>query len=223
LQELATANDLWLKYPVAWFDMHADASGKGCDLSGNSRRNAFFVEQQSGRFIDVSDSLPHLAAFSPAPTRGLAIADTDLDGRLDYVEARQFAAPIFHRNTSLAAENAAFLGLSPRFLVFQLGQGELDRAFTADQLPERLPRTRPAMSMHVLVRLSDGRHFELEADGGNGHSGKRSPDLHFGLGAVPAGTMADLEFSWRSHGGVVRTAHYEKVPVNHHYFVFLQP
>jgi hypothetical protein len=42
-----------------------------------------------------------------------------------------------------------------------------------------------------------------QVDGGNGHSGKRSPDLHFGLGHVPSDTQVQVDLEWRDPKGQV--------------------
>lgn len=222
LQELATANDSLLKRVGAWFDMDADADGIGCDLSGNARGNPFFVRQASGRYADASAWLGHLRHGEAAPTRGLAIGDADLDGRLDYVEARQFAAAEFHHNVSVVAGGNAFIGLSPRFLVGALGAAP-DAPMPLEQARKLAARSRPALGASVDIKLSDGRHFHAEVDGGNGHSGKRGPDLHFGLGKTRPGVTAELVFSWRSYDAKPETARYANVPLGQHLFVFLQP
>ena len=41
-----------------------------------------------------------------------------------------------------------------------------------------------------------------QVDGGNGHAGKRSPDLHFGLGAQSAAVKVDIK--WRDNYGNLR-------------------
>ena len=221
LQELATTNDGLLKHPAAWFRMEQDASGLGCDLSGNSRRNPFFVLQPSGRYVDASPWLDHLVHGAPAPTRGLAIGDADQDGRLDYIEARQYAAPEFHHNTSQAARDNAFIGLSPRFLVGDAA-GPSRVTLIAEAAGKGL-RSRPAIGARVAIRLSDGRSFSAEVDGGNGHSGKRSPDIHVGLGQVRPGTTADLVVIGQSAGGTTKTARFADVAVGQHLAVLLQP
>ncbi len=206
LQELATANDELLKHAATWFNMEHDASGLGCDLSGNNR-NPFFVRAASGRFVDVAARLAHIDQGEPAPTRGLAIADVDLDGRLDYVEARQYAAPQLHLNTSAAAREHAFISLAPRFLIDAQGASSVQdiHALTAPA-----PRSRPAIGARVVVTLADGRSFVREVDGGNGHSGKRSPEIHIGLGTLAGPAQAQVqapaqaEVSWRI-GAVVKT------------------
>lgn len=69
LQELATGNDVLLKHPAAWFSMEHVASGLGCDLSGNARRNPFYVLQDSGRYVDVSSQpRPGILPFAIAIT-----------------------------------------------------------------------------------------------------------------------------------------------------------
>jgi hypothetical protein len=55
----------------------------------------------------------------------------------------------------------------------------------------------------ALVRLPDGRTLRGSVDGGNGHSGKRSFDLHFGLGRAGADTWLAVELSWRDPVGAV--------------------
>ncbi len=221
LQELATTNDALLKHPAAWFRMEHEGSGPGCDLSGNSRRNPFFVLHPSKRYVDVSSSLNHLVHGAPAPTRGLAIGDADQDGRLDYIEARQFAAAEFHLNTSRAAQGNSFIGLSPRFLVGDVAAPS--RISTITGAAGTSLRSRPAIGARVVIRLSDGRSFSSEVDGGNGHSGKRSPDIHFGLGPVAPGTSAELVVTWRSTGVTTKSARFPALPIGQHLAVLLQP
>jgi hypothetical protein len=56
----------------------------------------------------------------------------------------------------------------------------------------------------VTVALPNGRRLVAQVDGGNGHSGKRSADLHFGLGPVEPTTLLQVELHWRDSGGRVR-------------------
>ncbi|MEJ7806173.1 MAG: ASPIC/UnbV domain-containing protein, partial [Telluria sp.] len=221
LQELATANDIVLKYAATWFDMAPDSSGIGGDLSGNSRPNIFSVVQSSGRYADASAWLPHLKHGTPAPTRGLAIGDADLDGRLDYIEAKQFAPAEFHLNRAGARHRQGFIGLSPRFLVAQVGPGSKPLAL-ADATKQG-GRSRPALGVYATILLDDGRTFHVEVDGGNGHSGKRSPDLHIGLGEVDPGTKARIRLRWRTLDGSLSLKEFDNVAVNTHQFVFLAP
>jgi hypothetical protein len=63
-----------------------------------------------------------------------------------------------------------------------------------------------AISAAATVHLPDGRRLVAQVDGGNGHSGKRSPDLHFGLGRLAARdalTPLPVDLAWRGRDGAV--------------------
>ena len=57
----------------------------------------------------------------------------------------------------------------------------------------------PAIGAQATVILPDGRRLVAQVDGGNGHSGKRSPDLHFGLGKTRGDV--EVELRWRGTDG----------------------
>jgi hypothetical protein len=40
-----------------------------------------------------------------------------------------------------------------------------------------------------------------QVDGGSGHSGKRSPAVHFGLGGLPPDVPLKVELAWRDARG----------------------
>src|SRR5262249_6703691 len=61
----------------------------------------------------------------------------------------------------------------------------------------------PAIGAAATVHLPDGRRLVAQVDGGNGHSGKRSPDLHFGLGRLPASASLPVDLAWRDARGAV--------------------
>jgi hypothetical protein len=65
---------------------------------------------------------------------------------------------------------------------------------------------RPAIGASATVRLPDGRQLVAQVDGGNGHSGKRSSDIHLGLGRLPRDAQLPVELRWRDSSGVVRQA-----------------
>jgi hypothetical protein len=79
-------------------------------------------------------------------SRGIAIADVDGDGRLDFVCANQWGPSYFFKNESPQA--GAFLGL-------RLVQG----------------KGSPAIGAVATVNLADGRKVGSQVDGGSGHSG----------------------------------------------------
>jgi hypothetical protein len=55
------------------------------------------------------------------------------------------------------------------------------------------------------VELQGGKTLVAQVDGGNGHSGKRSSDLHFGLGSVPKDVQFSIHLRWRDPAGQVRS------------------
>jgi hypothetical protein len=60
---------------------------------------------------------------------------------------------------------------------------------------------RPAIGAFASVKLADGRKLTGHADGGTGHSGRRSPDIQLGLGEVAAGAKLNVGLKWRDHTG----------------------
>ena len=58
---------------------------------------------------------------------------------------------------------------------------------------------------HVPLGVLAGRAPLVEqVDGGNGHSGKRSPDLQFGLGHLAGNEPVSVELRWRDTRGVLQ-------------------
>ncbi len=173
LHEIAMGNDSNLKHTAAWHHFTA-----GDDLSGHLH-NPFFARARDGRFYDIAREL---GLDDQRITRGIAIADVDGDGDLDYAVANQWQTSYFVRNDS-PRRNAA--------LVLDL------------RLPAGSGLTRPAVGAVAKVRLPDGRVLVGQADGGSGHSGKRSPEVHFGLGR--AGGPVRVDVLYRDGAGRVRT------------------
>jgi hypothetical protein len=168
LQELAMGNDELLPDPRSWPRFQP-----GDDLCGNLH-NPFFVKSASGRYYDVA---VEMGLGESHVSRGIAIADVDGDGRLDYAVANQWEPSLFFHNSS--PQPGQFLGLRLR-----------------------LAPDRPAIGAAATVFLPDGRKMTAQVDGGNGHSGKRSQDIHFGLGSVPAQTPLRVTMRWRDAAGV---------------------
>ena len=147
-------------------------------ISHNFLHNPFFVKSAGGRYYDVAEEM---GLGESHVSRGIAIADVDGDGRLDYAVANQWEPSLFFHNAS--PRTGAFLGLRLR-----------------------LPPDRPAIGAAATVFLPGGRKMSAQVDGGNGHSGKRSQDIHFGLGGVPADTPLRVEMRWRDAAGVHQRA-----------------
>jgi hypothetical protein len=62
------------------------------------------------------------------------------------------------------------------------------------------------------LTLPDGRHALAQVDGGSGHSGKRSPEIHFGVGHARSGARFPIELRWRDAAGGVHRATIELSP-----------
>jgi hypothetical protein len=60
---------------------------------------------------------------------------------------------------------------------------------------------RPAVGAEAVVHLPDGRRLVAQVDGGSGHSGKRAPILHFGLGRLDPRTPLPVDVRWRGASG----------------------
>jgi len=172
LQELATANDSLTSDPLWWPNVE-----KGDDLAGDQTLH-MFAKSSDGQYVNVA---PHLGLSVPVPTRGVATGDADSDGLLDFAVARQFDAPVFYKNTS--PSEGDFLGL-------RLTHEEAEKACS------------PVVGAQVRVTTSDGREFIERVDGGSGHGGKRSTDVHIGLGDVEGDV--EVELKWRDRTGEVR-------------------
>jgi enediyne biosynthesis protein E4 len=177
LQELATANDALVPDPLFWPNAR-----KGDDIAGNQTLH-FFVKSPSGQYVDLA---PQLGLAVPVPTRGIATGDADGDGRLDVAVARQYAEPVFYENKS--PSKGSFLGLR---LTQDTGKPTVGAA--------PAPGT-PAIGAEVTVTTPDGKRHVSRVDGGSGHSGKRSTDVHIGLGRDVSGPV-DVRLKWRDHNG----------------------
>ncbi|HBL12708.1 MAG TPA: RNA-binding protein, partial [Cyanobacteria bacterium UBA11162] len=94
LHELAMGNDQLLSNPNSWFSFKP-----GDDLSGHNH-NPFFVRAANGRYYDLAKEL---GVDAPQITRGIATADVDGDGDLDFAIANQWEPSYFYRNDSQKA------------------------------------------------------------------------------------------------------------------------
>ena len=187
LQELAMANDRLLHDPRSWPQFQP-----GDDLSG-WQHNSFFIRARDGRYYDLA---PELGLDQPQLSRGIATGDVDGDGALDFVLANQWHSSYFHHNDS--RDRGSFLGLH---LLLPLRIDSPANTWTRPGHPGSDTVGRAAIGATATVYLADGRRFVAQVDGGNGHSGRRSPELHFGLGIVPANSPLRVELRWRDPSG----------------------
>jgi hypothetical protein len=183
LQALGTGNDRLMSNPALW-----PALRLGDDVSG-CNQFAFFAPTSGGRFVNVS---AEVGLGDPMVSRGIATADIDADGRLDFAVANQWETSYVFRNTSPAAGH--FLGLRLLLPIGAARTGIEVRAGT------RAPAaSRPAIGASAAVRVPGRAPMVAQVDASNGHSGRRSPDLHFGLGRATG--AVDVELRWRNASG----------------------
>jgi hypothetical protein len=81
--------------------------------------------------------------------------------------------------------------------------------------PTRELHGRYAIGATATLHLSDGRLLVQQVDSSNGHSGKRSPVLHFGLGRLPASTPVTVDLAWRDGSGAVHRETLQLTPGLH--------
>ena len=187
LQALGTSNDQVVHNPRFWPNFKP-----GADLSGHDL-NPFFVRGEDGRFHDIG---PWIGFEEPMVSRGIATADVDGDGRLDFVLANQWGPSYFFHNE--APKTGAFLGLH---LLLAVDAAQADGMVARPGHPGRDLPGRPAIGAVASLKLADGRKLTGRVDGGTGHSGRRSPDIQLGLGDVAAGAKLNVELRWRDHTG----------------------
>jgi hypothetical protein len=187
LQSLGTSNDRVMHDPRFWPRLEPST-----DVSGHDTF-AFFVRAKDGRYYDMA---PKLGLSDAMVSRGIAVADVDADGRMDFAIANQWEQSFLYHNESPNPGN--FLGLH---LVLPLERGKPTAVKQGLSHPVRDNPSRPAVGAAVSVQLADGRKLVGQVDGGSGFSGKRSPDVHLGLGQATEGTV---EVRWRDPEGQPR-------------------
>jgi len=189
--ETALANDQLLRDPRVWPRVQPGDNVAGSDV------NPFYVRAADGRYYDLARELGLAEAMN---SRGIATADVDGDGLLDFAVANQWGPSFLFRNR--APSPGRFLGLALRLPV-----GDTDRPFSVSPGHPNARRdgpSRPALGAAAEVHLSDGRRLVGQVDGGNGHSGKRAPELHFGLGAAEVSEPLRVDLRWRGVKGDIR-------------------
>ena len=187
MHELAMANDQLLSNPRVWPRFRP-----GDDLGGQSH-DPFFVRSTSGRYYDVASDI---GLNESQNTRGIAVADVNGDGRLDFALANQWGVSRMCLNASHNA--GSFLGLH---LLLPADQPSLPDTISRAGHPADGFSGRPAIGATAMVHLPGGRNLVAQVDGGTGHSGKSSPDLHFGLGARSPGAEVQVDLRWRDTVG----------------------
>lgn len=187
LHEVVMGNDQLLHNPRSWPSLQGNE-----EISGNGH-NFFFVRAADGRFHDIA---AQLSINQPLLSRGIATADVDGDGRLDYAVANQWGTSFFYRNESNNPN--AFVGLRLRLPV---GDVASQMRVCREAKNASLVPSRAAIGAEARVFLPGRAPLVQQVDGGNGHSGKRSSDLQFGLGHLAVNELVSVELRWRDARG----------------------
>ena len=189
LQEMAMNNDDLLSNPANWPKVQP-----GDDLAGH-QCVAFYAYSPNGQYANISKNL---GLCVPTPTRGIAIADTRGDGRLDFAIARQWGPPAFYANESHVGN---YLGL------------HLYRPVPGDKPGQGLQDIgTPAYG--ATVQIDTPGHTQIsQLDGGSGHSGKSSLEVYFGLGSYDGPVTVHLH--WRDVNGALHRQTMTLTPGNH--------
>lgn len=188
LQQIAIGNDELIKDTRFWPNFR-----QGDDLCGHAM-NPFYVQDNSGRYVNIAADL---GLDQPYVTRGIATADVDGDGDLDFALANQWEDSYFYLN-NCPQSCGQFLGLHVR-MVATLNQDK--QLLVYEGHPTNA--SSPAVTATATITLPNGHKLVAQIDGGNGHSGKRSHDLHFGLGSVPTDQPLPVALSWRDREGQI--------------------
>jgi enediyne biosynthesis protein E4 len=201
LQELAMTNQALLQYPQVWPHFQP-----GDDLSGHEQ-NTFYVRGPDGRYTDVGEEL---GLDQHAASRSIAVADVDGTGLLDFAVANQWAPATFFRNAS--PRPGSYLELD---LLLPVAGAGAATTTVLDGHPAPGTRGRQAIGAQVTVHLPDGGRYVTQVDGGNGHGGKQSPEVHVGLGAVPSDQPLTVDLAWRDAAGVAHRQTVRLLPGSH--------
>ena len=213
LQEFALSNEELARFPEVYPKLDETAGAAALE------HNPFFVYVDD-RYFDIA---PYMSDRIGDITngRGFAIADVDWDGQLDFARANNWGQSRFFRNES--PNVGVFVGLNLRMVLSDeipealrsmmtdtnTIEGEGYTLVISTKPPTTDIPSRPAVGAVVKLTVGQGEEQVVRAaqvDGGNGHSGQRAPELHFGLGEVPSGTDIQAEIAWRDRTGAKQQA-----------------
>lgn len=193
LSQVGAGNDAFVRYQESWPQFLPGTA----EVDG-SYPNPFWVLGSTGMYDDLSTTL--FPGLTPA-TRGIAVADVDGDGYSEMVYANFWEDSVYIKNKT---SGNSFLGLHLLLPVAQAAAAAAPSP-TATRAHAGHPTRRegtPAIGAFVEAQLPDGRRLIRQVDGGNGHSGQRSPEILFGLGNAPA-TAIPVRITWRDLRGVL--------------------
>ena len=187
LQELGTANDVVIsQVSTSWPKIEA-----GADVAGHNQ-NPFFV-RVGDHYVDIAKEIGFGEDYV---SRGIAIGDVDLDGSLDLIVSNMWGPASYYHNEHPVAGSSLSLNLLLPVSREYTGETIVYQGKQRSEIPGRA-----AVGAAVTVTRPDGKALTRQVDGGNGHSGKRSPELHFGLGDSEG--VVNVKIRWRDQRGQV--------------------
>ena len=188
LQELGTANDVVItNVASSWPRIE-----QGADIAGQNQ-NPFFV-RAGDHYVDIARAIGFGEDYV---SRGIAIGDVDADGSLDLIVSNMWGPATYYHNDHPVA--GASLSLR---LLLPLSRDGSEVTLVCEGKCATDVRGRAAVGAEVTVKLPNGEVLSRQVDGGNGHSGKRSPELHFGLRDIQGPIQVNVR--WRDPDGFVR-------------------
>ncbi len=193
LQEMAMTNDNLLSNPANW-----PVVEPGDDIAG-SQCPAFYASGGNDKYVNISKQLGMCTTADQTPTRGVATADVNGNGHLDFAIARQWGAPIFYSNESKVGN---YLGLN--LYRPATGGGTAGQGLSGIGTP----------AYGTTVTIDTPGHTQIsQLDGGSGSAGKRSFEVSFGLGSYNGPVTAHLQ--WVDNSGQQHTQTIKLAPGTH--------
>lgn len=187
LAQVGAANDVFTRNPGVWPKVHVGS------LVDGYYQNPFWARGEDGRYVDLAPQL--FPGFTPN-TRGIAVGDVDGDGDSDLVNANLWEDSEYIENLTAGG---SFLGLH---LLLPAGDGPPPAGPRVHAGHPAWREGTPAIGAFVEAAVPGGKRQIRQVDGGNGHSGQRSPQVLFGLGEA-SGARIPLRITWRdTHGAL---------------------
>jgi hypothetical protein len=205
LSQVGAGNDVFVKYQSCWPEFRMGSA----EVDG-SYPNPFWVKSSNGLYADLATTL--FPGLTPA-TRGIAVADVDGDGYPEMVYANFWEESVYVKNQT--SNSNRYLGLH-LLLPPANGDGSV-KAPVATQVHDGHPAWRegtPAIGAFVEIATPGAKSQIRQVDGGNGHSGQRSPEVLVGLGQTTAAQIP-VRITWRDLQGSLHRDNLSLTPGYH--------